>query len=575
MRGAWIATVGNIDWPVRNQSPAQQQNALRTILDHHKATGINTIYLQVRSQCDALYQSQLEPISADLNGLQGRQSNPAWDPLQFAIEECRKRGMELHAWLNPYRAVSNVNNLANFAANHVAKQHPEWLLAAENLRTLDPGLPAVRTYIMTVIADIVERYDVDGIHFDDYFYPSSNTFNDDVTFNAYPRGFSNRADWRRDNVNLLIKRLNDTINVLKPWVKFGISPSGIYRNSTNPAIGSNTGGMEHYTRLYADTRKWLQEGWIDYLAPQVYWHIGQTAANFNVVVPWWNNNTFGRHMYIGMGGYKVNDASQGAPWTNSSHFPDQMRLNRQQPNVVGQIVYNTSSLRTSSKLGFRDSLRVNFYAKPSLQPTMPWKDDTPPSAPTGLVAFNFDPDSVSLTWSAPAPVTSEFDKVRQYAIYRSESAAIDVADMSQLVAVTNTNAVAYKTKLPDRTKTYYYAITALDRFHNESALSNTHNGTVTSTPEEELAAHSSLMAFPNPFLDQLTIRLQIGQTDHDAQLEILDLYGRKVQEIYSGKLEGQKSYSFEVNARTLQGQVLIVRLVTNGKVFMTRVTKVF
>ncbi|WP_205500091.1 family 10 glycosylhydrolase [Rufibacter psychrotolerans] len=468
-RGAWIATYASIDWPNRNQTPAQQQAALISILNHHQATGINAIFLQVRSQSDALYQSALEPISSDLTGVQGR--NPGWDPLQFALEECRKRGMELHAWINPYRAIANVNQLPTFAQNHVARQHPEWLIASGNLRTLDPGLPQVRNHIMTVIADIVQRYDVDGIHFDDYFYPNA-VFNDDATFNAHSRGFTDRADWRRDNVNLLIKRVNDTINHLKPWVKFGVSPSGIYRNSTNPALGTNTSGLQHYVSLYADSRKWLQEGWVDYLAPQVYWFIGQGGANYSVIVPWWNNNAYGRHIYIGLAGYKVNDPAMGTSWANPSQIPNQVRLNRSLPNVLGQAIYNTNSLRSTTKLGFRDSLRTNFYAKPALQPSMPWRDNTPPAAPAGLVATKEEAGTVSLTWSKAPETASELDKVTRYVVYRSESPVIDITNTDHLLAITTTATNSFTDQVPDPAKTYFYTVTAVDRLHNESAPSN-------------------------------------------------------------------------------------------------------
>ncbi|GGK87920.1 hypothetical protein GCM10011405_39610 [Rufibacter glacialis] len=468
-RGAWIATYANIDWPNRSQTPAQQQAALISILNHHQATGINAIFLQVRSQSDALYLSNLEPISADLTGTQGK--NPGWDPLQFALEESHKRGMELHAWLNPYRAIANVNGLAAFSANHVAKQHPEWLITSGNLRTLDPGLPAVRDHIMTVIADIVKRYDVDGIHFDDYFYPNA-AFNDDATYAAHPRGITDRADWRRDNVNLLIQRVHDTINLIKPWVKFGVSPSGIYRNSTNPAIGTSTSGLQHYVSLFADSRKWLQEGWVDYLAPQVYWYIGQPGANYGVIVPWWNNNAFGRHIYIGMAGYKVNDPAQGTAWANPSQIPNQIRLNRQMDNVQGQAIYNTSSLRSSTKLGFRDSLRTNFYQKPALQPTMPWRDAVAPEAPAGLVATRYAADSVLLTWEKAPETSNELDKVSRYVVYRSESPVFNISNAEQLLAITATAGTTYRDKVPDPAKTYFYTITAVDRFHNESAPSN-------------------------------------------------------------------------------------------------------
>ncbi|WP_181307514.1 family 10 glycosylhydrolase [Rufibacter sp. XAAS-G3-1] len=468
-RGAWIATYANIDWPNRTQTPAQQQAALISILNHHQATGINAIFLQVRSQSDALYLSSLEPVSADLTGTQGK--NPGWDPLAFALEESHKRGMELHAWINPYRAIANVNGIGAFSAHHVAKQHPEWLIASGNLRTLDPGLPAVRNHIMTVIADIVQRYDVDGIHFDDYFYPNA-VFNDDATYAAHSRGIIDRADWRRDNVNLLIQRVHDTINLLKPWVKFGVSPSGIYRNSTNPALGTSTSGLQHYVTLYADSRKWLQEGWIDYLAPQVYWYMGQPGANYSVIVPWWNNNAYGRHIYIGLAGYKVNDPAQGANWANPSQIPNQVRMNRSLENVQGQAIYNTSSLRTSTKLGFRDSLRTNFYQKPALLPSMPWRDNTPPAVPAGLVATRTSADVVQLTWEKADAEANELDKVSRYVVYRSESPAITISSTEHLLAITNTAANTFTDNVPDSSKTYFYTITAVDRFHNESAPSN-------------------------------------------------------------------------------------------------------
>lgn len=466
-RGAWIATFGGIDWPNRNQSPATQRSALITILNHHQATGINAVFLQVRSQCDALYPSAIEPWSADLTGTQGKAPNPLWDPLQFAIDECHKRGMELHAWINPYRAVSSATNLPGFAPNHVAKLHPEWTLPAGAQLILNPGLAAVRDYVTSVIADIVQRYDVDGIHFDDYFYPNA-AYNDDATFAAYSRGFTNKADWRRDNVNLLIQQVGTTVVGLKPWVKFGVSPSGIYRNSNNPAIGTPTSGLEHYTTLYADSRKWLQEGWIDYLAPQVYWYIGQSGSDYSKIVPWWNNNAYGRHMYIGLAGYKVGTAG----WTSPSQVPNQVRLNRGLSNIGGQAVYNTNSLR-SNPLGFRDSLRTDFYRKPALQPAMPWRDNTPPGAPVELTALKWGSDSVVLEWTNTAATTGELDKARQFVVYRSENPDVDITDAENILVIANSDSTRYSDRTAMPGTTYYYAVTAVDRLHNESAASNT------------------------------------------------------------------------------------------------------
>ena len=476
LRGAWVATYSNIDWPNKTQTPAQQRTAFITIADHHKATGMNAMYVQVRSQCDALYNSPIDPWSADLTGTQGVAPNPLWDPMEFAIAECHKRGIEFHAWLNPYRAVGNTGNLPGFAATHVAKRHPEWLLSQGTLRVLDPGLPEVRDYIISVICDMVRRYDMDGIHFDDYFYPPApapgvTPYNDDATFAAYPRGFTVKADWRRDNVNLLIQRVYDSIKTIKPWVKFGVSPSGIYRNSTNPAIGTPTSGLEHYTTLFADTRKWLQEGWVDYLMPQVYWYMGQPGANYAAVTPWWNNNSYNRHIYIGLAGYKVGDTTAGIPWKYPTQIPDEIRLNRSLANVYGQSVYNTNSLR-SNKLGFRDSLRLNFYKKPALLPAMPWRDNVAPNAPSALDAQQFGTDSVLLRWTNNADAASEMDRARQFVIYRSEDPVIDTTTADQILAITSQADTVYTDKTIVPNTTYYYTVTALDRFHNESIASN-------------------------------------------------------------------------------------------------------
>jgi hypothetical protein len=314
-----------------------------------------------------------------------------------------------------------------------------------------------------------------AIHFDDYFYPQqtgTGNYNDDASFAADPRGFTNRNDWRRDNVNLLIKRAYERIKELKSWVKFGISPSGIYRNSTNPAIGTNTSGLEHYTSLYADSKKWLEQQWVDYIAPQVYWYMGQPGANYSVIVPWWNSIANGRHIYIGMAGYKVNDPAQGANWANPSQIPNEVRFNRTFANVSGQAIYNTNSLRSATTLGFRDSLRLNFYRKPALLPTMLWRDATPPSPASNLTALKYANDSVVLNWVKPANTSNELDKAKRFVIYRSENPVIDITNANNILAITNNDTAAYADKTIAANTTYYYTVTALDRFQNESETTN-------------------------------------------------------------------------------------------------------
>lgn len=471
LRAAWIATYSNIDWPDRAQTPQQQREDFIKIIDHHKSTGINAVYVQIRSQCDAMYPSTIEPWSADLTGVQGMAPSPLWDPMQFMIAECHRRGIEFHAWLNPYRAAGKTASLSSFTSSHVSKKHPEWLLRSGTKITLNPGLPRVRDHIMSVITDIVNRYDVDGIHFDDYFYPEQG-FNDNAAYAADPRGITSRADWRRDNVNLLIQRIYNEIRIVKPWVKFGISPSGIYRNSTDPAIGSPTNGLEHYSVLYADSKKWLQEGWVDYIEPQIYWYPGQKGSDYNVLVPWWNKNAFGRHIYIGMAGYKV-ESWGNSPWANVRQIPNQVRVNRSfiNENIKGEGFYNTSSM-TLNLLGFNDSLKNSFYRTPALIPTMPWRDSVAPQSPSGLSGNLYDGDSIVLNWGKTPSVVNEMDKARLYVVYRSLVPSVDISEAENIIAVTSDTA-SYRDTLIVPGVTYYYAVTALDRLYNESTASNT------------------------------------------------------------------------------------------------------
>jgi len=475
LRGVWISTHLSLDWPNRTQTPEQQRAALAGILDHNKATGMNAAFFQVRSQSDAMYPSTLEPWSYYLTNNQGSAPAPAWDPLQFAIDESRKRGLEFHAWINPYRAVANTaseNNPAQYAANHISRTHPEWLLTVGTVKILNPGLPEVRDYVTSVIMDIVERYDVDGIHFDDYFYPSG-TIADDATYAAHPRGFpataAGRADWRRDNVNLLIAQVGERIRAAKPWVKFGVSPSGIYRSSLDPAIGSPTssGANQHYVNNFADSRTWLQQGWVDYLAPQVYWYIGQAGSDYKLLVPWWNENAFGRHVYVGIADYKMNTAG----WLDPKQVANQIALNRTQGNIAGQIHFRHAFL-AANPLGYRTDLMQDTYARPALVPAMPWKDTQQPSAPSALSAAPGQDNAVQLAWSPAIDTRDEMDKVRRFAVYRSGERTLDTERGDNLLAVVESDASGYVDTRAEAGRYYYYTVTALNRLSHESAPAN-------------------------------------------------------------------------------------------------------
>jgi uncharacterized lipoprotein YddW (UPF0748 family) len=488
MRGAWIATYANIDWPATSTTSVQEQTTFIQRVEEHKATGMNALFVQVRSQCDALYPNPFDPWSAVISGSQGvPPSTPYYDPLAFMINETKLRGMEFHAWFNPYRALASFTP-ASYAAlvdTHVVKLHPSWVMTVNNNAPsttkqllLNPGAPEVWEHIIGAVMHVVRNYDVDGIHFDDYFYtnPATTTYNDDSVYAIHNRGIANRGDWRRSNVDTLIRRLNDSIKSVKPWIKFGISPSGIWMSQANEVGGSNTsaGALQHKKDLFANSRLWLQQGWIDYLAPQVYWYIGQTGSDYNILAPWWSSNNFGKHIYLGQAGYKVGDAAQNAAFaTDKTQIPRQVRLDRTFAGINGQIVYNTTSLR-NNPLEFRDSLRLNLYNRPALLPTMPWKDNTAPSPATSLAGVKLANNTISLTWvNPPAAVAAEMDVVKRFAIYKGVNTIPDISTAVNLIAITNTDVSAYidTDVLPNTV--YNYVITAIDRLYNESISSNT------------------------------------------------------------------------------------------------------
>ncbi len=477
LRATWFSTFLNLDWPsTANRSVQQVKDSVSKMLDLQLQSGINAIYFQVRNECDAVYPSSIEPWSASVTGTQGIAPANNFDPLQFMIDECRKRGIEIHAWFNPYRAVNNYNAIGSFAPNHIAKQHPEWLLAQGSLRILNPGIPAVRDYVLSVVMDVVRRYDIDGVHYDDYFYPypgagGTGRFNDNATFAAHARGFSNQNDWRRDNINLFIQRSYDSIKQLKPWVKFGVSPFGIWQNQRSDAAGSATNGLQSYSDVYADTKKWLQQGWVDYVTPQIYWSTGFNTASYSVLVPWWNNNAHGRHVYVGHAVYKLNaDADRDPNWYNGSQINKQIRLNRSYNNIHGSTFFR-SYYFGSNPLKFRDSLTEHMYTTPALLPTMPWRDNAAPQPVKNLTA-TIRNNHVQLNWNAPAVGNNELDKVRQFVVYRFNSDAIDLNNADAIQLITGNAQTTTYTDSNLIPAEYYYVVTALDRFHNESEAGN-------------------------------------------------------------------------------------------------------
>lgn len=375
-RAAWIATVDNIDWPSRGNYGAEAQKAeYIQLLDMHQRNGLNAVVVQIRPATDAFYPSPYEPWSEWLTGKQGRPPAPYYDPLQFMIEEAHKRNMEFHAWLNPYRAVFNINK-SSIAPGHITRIHPEWFLTYGDKRYFDPGNKEAQKFVVKVVEDIVERYGVDAIHFDDYFYPyriSGKEFPDDKTYRQYGNGMS-RDDWRRSNVDSIIVQLFRTIRATDPLCKFGISPFGVWRNADKDSVnGSATrAGQTNYDDLYADILLWLRNGWIDYVAPQLYWEYNHNAAPYDVLLNWWSQHSYGKHCYIGLGIYK---AGSNTAWKDKNLLLRQIEDLRNTPNIQGMIFFSSKSFAKNPN-GWSDSLRLNYFKEPALVPEMGWlKED--------------------------------------------------------------------------------------------------------------------------------------------------------------------------------------------------------
>ncbi len=360
MRAVWVATVANIDWPTAaTRSSAIQQQEFIKLLDFHKRTGLNTVIVQIRPAADALYPSPYEPWSQWLTGAQGQPPVPYYDPLSFMIEETHKRGMEFHAWMNPYRAVFNVNK-SSLSPTHISRLHPEWFVQYGDTKYFDPGQEAVMQHVINIVEDVVRRYKVDAIHFDDYFYPYRIAGKEFPDYDSYRKSGTSlsKADWRRSNTDTIISRLYKTIKSINPDCQFGISPFGVWRNIDQDPAGSKTrAGQTNYDDLYADVLLWLKQGWIDYITPQLYWEFGHNAAPFEELVDWWGRHTYGRKCYIGLGIYR---AGSNAAWRDRTQLTRQIEAIRADPRLQGMVFYSSKILLQNPN-GWADSLRLNYF----------------------------------------------------------------------------------------------------------------------------------------------------------------------------------------------------------------------
>ncbi len=370
-RGVWVATVDNIDWPAKGNTSSDSQKAeFIKMLDQHQRNGINAMVVQIRPATDAFYPSPYEPWSQWLTGLQGLPPSPYYDPLQFMIDETHKRGMVFHAWCNPYRAEFKIGQ-SPLTATHITKLYPQWFLTYGDKRYFDPGNKEAQQHVVKVIRDVVSRYAVDAIHFDDYFYPyriTGKEFPDSVSFARYGNRM-NKEDWRRSNVDSIILMLSKAIKEENKNCQFGISPFGVWRNIDKDLNGSSTkAGQTNYDDLYADILLWLRKGWIDYVAPQLYFEIGHRTVDYTVLLDWWSKHSYGKHCYIGLGIYK---SGSNAAWSDKTQLPRQIEMLRNTANVQGMIFFSSKNIQSNTN-GWSDSLRLNYFKDPAAVPVMEW-----------------------------------------------------------------------------------------------------------------------------------------------------------------------------------------------------------
>lgn len=453
-RGAWIQCVNG---QFMGMSTADMQKTLTYQLDELQKDGANAIIFQVRPECDALYNSSIEPWSRFLTGEQGKAPSPYWDPLQWMIEQCHKRGMELHAWINPYRAKTKTTHV--LSPKHIAHKRRDLVFEYDGQYILNPAYDENRQYICHVVGDILRRYDVDGLHIDDYFYPypaAGCTIPDEQLYRRNPGGHSNIGDWRRYNVNLFMKEMHDTIRAVKPWVKFGVSPFGIYRNKKSDPNGSDTRGLQNYDDLYADVLLWINNGWVDYCVPQIYWQIGHPTADYKTLIQWWDRNASARPLYIGEDvertvKYKDDDNP------NQHQMPAKYKLHDFANNVQGTVLwYAKAAVDNIGNYGMM--LRNVYWRTPALQPLMPFISKKQPGKPR-KVKMVWTSDGPMLFWTAPKTKSKSKDwasNAHQYAVYCDGT----------LIAVTSDT--FFKLPYVDGKTKHTYVVTSLNRIHNES-----------------------------------------------------------------------------------------------------------
>ncbi len=559
MRGVWVATVVNLDWPVKGASPSSQQQALRTMFDKLQQTGINTIFFQIRSESDAMYTSTLEPWSYYLTGQQGLPPSPSWDPLSFAIEEAHKRGMELHAWINPFRVIRSVTSTYPKAINHLSVQHPDWMLTVKTVMLLNPGIPEARQYLVNLLTDVVKRYDIDGLHYDDYFYPYEGiTTEDQATYAVYGTGMTLNA-WREDNINRFVKELSEAALAIKPWLKYGISPFGIWRSGNPPGIT----GLSGADVTYGNAVKWLQEKWIDYLSPQLYWPFGGNQ-DFAKLSLWWKTQMNGRHLYPGLALYRADPSmTSAASLYTPSEIPKQIRFMREN-GIPGALHFRAANISVSTTQGVPDSLRTDLYRYRAFTPVMDWKDVHAPASPQQVELLT-ETGGRRLRWNQPAPQGQQASP-RFYAVYRLQANAPPdwteaVKSPQNLLAVTSN--FEYLDQTPSASMPYWYAVSTISRNSVESAPVAPE--AVTSVKELAKTPFRITRIYPNPFESEVRIRFNLEESAR-ITLRIVNMQGQEIARLANRAQFSSGEHEMVWNAPTgTKRQVYVCVLEGEGK----------
>ena len=505
VRAVWLATVMGLDWP-RTFDRAAQQQSLREIVRSLKSANFNTIFFQVRGRADAMYRSRYEPWSQQLTGTLG--DDPGWDPLEFIITEAHAQGMEVHVWFNTFLVKSGGPRPTRSIPMHVILTHPEWMQQVNGELWFDPGLPEVREYNMNVAMDIVRKYAIDGFQFDFIRYPGKS-FPDESTYRVYGNGLP-KDEWRRENINQFLRAFHDSVSVMKPMLKIGATPIGIYKNF------NDVRGQQSYSELYQDSRRWLKEKILDYIVPQVYWSLGTGHWNpdFASVVREWSGNTYDRQVYIGVGAYKPEVLKQIPVLIDSTRSI----------GLMGNSFFRYENIKSSLDVGAR-------YETPAMVPSMLWKDNIPPCAPFGVQVSNITDGIFSIRWDNPL-VAIDGDTAKSFAIYRSRIHPIDITDPSNLLKIVPGETHQLLDTIGHITSANYsYAVTSIDKGNNESApaVESVVIPEIVQLAKAYANGFSLGMNYPNPASSVIFVPYELNERA-PVFLKILD---KKSQEVLS------------------------------------------